>query len=218
MELINKKVGVVAGSPVDTQMGVDFLLSKGLYAKSYPAANAAREQTEFQMSSVEVRTNKVREILKQIKFDGMDSVMIYCNSLSSTVDMNELSKELDIQIVTPLDAYRKLAGQYLNFGVMAGNNQGLAGIERTILSEKKECNVIGLSMLPLVVEIEKETPPAEIVEKFGLKIVLKMYEHLKVDAIILGCTHFPYVYDELTKHALLPIIDPAELIYKILVK
>lgn len=214
----NKKIGVIAGTQVDTQMGVDFLVSKGLYAKSYPAAKAAREQTELQMASIEALTNKVRNIIKQIMNDGMDSVMIYCNSLSSTVDMDQLSKELKIKIVTPLHAYKILATQYYNFGVLAGNNQGLAGIERTILSVNKDCNVIGLSMLPLVVEIEEKTLPSMIIEKFALKNVLKMYEQIGIDTLILGCTHFPYLYDELVNHTNIPIIDPAELMYELLIK
>ncbi len=36
-----RKVGVIAGSPVDTQMGVDVLIKKGLKASAYPAAKAA---------------------------------------------------------------------------------------------------------------------------------------------------------------------------------
>lgn len=216
--MINQKIGVIAGSPVDTKMGVDFLVSKGLYAKSYPAASAAREQTELQMASIEELTNKVREIIRRIMNDGMDSVMIYCNSLSSAVDMGKLSEELSVKIITPLNAYRILATQYFNFGVLAGNNQGLAGIERTILSVNKECNVIGLSMLPLVVEIEEKTLPKKIVDKFALKTVLKMYEQLGIDALILGCTHFPYLHNELVKHTNIPIIDPAELMYRLLMK
>ena len=43
------KVGVIAGSPVDTQMGVEVLNVRGIETYAYPAAKAAREQTEFQM-------------------------------------------------------------------------------------------------------------------------------------------------------------------------
>ncbi|MEL7564087.1 MAG: aspartate/glutamate racemase family protein [Dehalobacterium sp.] len=213
-----KKIGVIAGGPVDTQMGVDFLFSKGLDANPYPAAKAAREQIDLQMSSSEVRTNKVREILEQIKSDGMDSVMVYCNSLSATVDMDQLSEELNIKIVTPLHAYQKLALQFCNLGVIAGNSQGLAGIERAILSVNKDCNIIGLSMLPLVLEIEKKTSPQAIIEKLALQTVLKMYQLLEIDALILGCTHFPYLYDELVKHTCIPILNPAELMYQLLVQ
>lgn len=214
----NKKVGVIAGGLVDTQMGVDFLVSKGLSAHPYPAAKEAREQAEFQIASIEVLTNKIRKLFEQIIGDGMASVMIYCNSLSSTVDMQQLSEEFKIKIVTPLQAYAKLASQYSSLGVLAGNNQGLAGIERSILQVNKSCTVIGLSMLPLVLEIEKKTLPSIIIERFSLKTVLKMFEQLGVDALILGCTHFPYLYDELVKHTTVPILDPAELMYTMLLQ
>lgn len=47
---------------------------------------------------------------------------------------------------------------------------------------------------------------------------MKMFEQLGVDALILGCTHFPYLYDELVKHTTVPILDPAELMYTMLLQ
>ena len=88
------KVGVIAGSPVDTQMGVEVLNVRGIETYAYPAAKAAREQTEFQMQSSEVRTNRIQRLIQSAQSDGMNAMMIYCNSLSSTVDMEMLSRKL----------------------------------------------------------------------------------------------------------------------------
>lgn len=44
----NKKIAVIAGTPVDTKMGADFLNSKGLNAFSYPVSQDPREQLLFQ--------------------------------------------------------------------------------------------------------------------------------------------------------------------------
>lgn len=210
----SKKICVIAGTPVDTQMGVDFLLSKGLYASPHPVAKSV---PEFEMASNEARTNKVREILNQIKSDGMNSAMIYCNALSSTVDMDQLSEEFGVKIITPLHVYKQFAVNYCTLGVIAGNNQALAGIERAIVSTNKDCYVIGLSMLPLIVEIETKESPDVIMEKFALMTVLEMFNRLKIGALILGCTHLPYLYNELIKYTDISIIDPAESMYQLLV-
>ncbi len=205
-----KKIGVIAGSPVDTQMGVDVLAGRGAQAFAYPAAYAAREQTEFQMQSEQVRTEKIRSIMKQALADGMDDFMIYCNSLSSTVDMPALSAELGVKVVTPLMAYARYAGEYGCLAVIAGNNQGLAGIERAIMGANIKCTVIGASLLPMVVEVEEKTEPMAIVEKFALPSLADFFEHAGAEALILGCTHFPYIRQALEQTIRLPILDPAD--------
>jgi glutamate racemase len=205
-----KRIGVIAGSPVDTQMGVDVLAGRGAQAFAYPAAYAAREQTEFQMQSEQVRTEKIRTLLKKGIDDGMDDFMIYCNSLSSTVNMPALSKELGIKIVTPLMAYARYANEYDRLSVIAGNNQGLAGIERAIMGANIKCTVIGASLLPMVVEVEAKTAPETIVEMFALPSLVDFFEHAGAQAMILGCTHFPYIREVLNNTINLPILDPAD--------
>ncbi len=214
---MEKKIGVIAGGPVDTQMGVDVLTAKGLTACSYPAANFAREQTEFQMQPLDMRTEKIRSLIRNAKSDGVDAMMIYCNSLSSTVDMETLSQELEIPVVTPLMAYAQYAKQYGTLAVIAGNNQGLAGIERAILASNLSATVIGLSLLPMVIEIEAGTPPEQIAEKFALKNAMNVFEHAGAEALILGCTHFPYIHQSLKPCTAMPILDPADQMYDMLV-
>lgn len=210
------KVGVIAGTPVDTQMGVDFLISKGINASGYPVSSCPEEQSKLQILSPVELTNIIRNIIRKIKEEKIDIILVYCNSLSAAVDMDRLSEEEGIKIVTPLNVYKKIASKYNNIGVLAANNQSCAGIEKVIQSVNPDCNVIGIGVLPLVVEIEKATPPAKIIEDFALKDILKFYKTINVDVIILGCTHFPYFYDELKKHSQVPIINPAESIYDII--
>ena len=212
-----KNIGVIAGGPVDTQMGADVLIARGLTAHSYPADSFAREQTEFQMQPAEVRTKKIRSLISTAKADGMEAMMIYCNSLSSTVDMAALSRELEIPVVTPLMAYEQYAKQYGTLAVIAGNNQGLAGIERAILGTNLSATVIGLSLLPMVIEIEAGTPPEQIAEKFALKNAIDVFGHAGAEALILGCTHFPYLHQALKPFTAMPILDPADQMYDMLV-
>lgn len=212
----NIKVGVIAGTPVDTQMGVDFFISKGINALGYPVSSCPEEQSKFQILSPIELANKIREIIKEIKHKSVDTIIVYCNSLSAAVDMDKLSREEEVRIITPLTVYKKIACNYKNIGVLTANNQSSAGIEKIVQSVNSECNVIGIGVLPLVIDIEKGMPAEKIVEKFALKNLIEFYNSIKVDVVILGCTHFPYLYNELKKYASISILDPAELMYKMI--
>lgn len=211
------KVGVIAGTPVDTQMGVDFLTGKGVNTLGYPVSSCPEEQSKCQILSPTELASKIRDIIKKAKGEGINIIVIYCNSLSAAVDMDKLSIEEDIKIITPLKVYKKIAYKYKNLGVLAANNQSTSGIERVIQSVNSNCNVIGIGILPLVIAIEKSMSSEEIVESFGLKNVIEFYNSMKVDSIILGCTHFPYICEALKKYTSIPIIDPAELMYEMLI-
>ncbi|HSQ87524.1 aspartate/glutamate racemase family protein [Romboutsia sp.] len=211
------KVGVIAGTPVDTQMGVDFLISKGINAYGYSASSCAQEQSKFQILSPFELTDKIRKIIRKIKSESIDTIIIYCNSLSAAVDMDKLSIEEDIRIITPLSIYKKIACNFKNIGVLTANNKSSAGIEKVIQSINSDCNVIGIGILPLVIEIEKGISAEKIVEKFSLKNVMEFYNSIQVDVVILGCTHFPYLYNELKKYTTIPILDPAELMYEMII-
>ena len=53
-------------------------------------------------------------------------------------------------------------------------------------------------------------PPEEIVEKCGVRHMVKYMEACGCEALILGCTHFPYLRQELDKFCGIPVIDPAD--------
>lgn len=219
MYMNKKKIAVVAGTKVDTKMGVDFLMSKGLNnVLKYPVSSSPEEQSKFQILSKDKLTEVVRKIIKSIKNEGSDTIMVYCNSLSAAVDMEKLSREEKINIVTPLQVYKKIAHKYKKIGVIAANNQSLAGIEKIVQSSNSECDVIGLGILPLVKEIEKGLEPSDIVKRFSLKSIMEFYNNIKVDTIILGCTHLPYLHKELKKYSMVPILDPGEFMYKMVCK
>ena len=132
--------------------------------------------------------------------------------------MEKLSKEENIVIVTPMDAYKKIAVDYNSVGVFAANNQGLAGIERTIVEKNKNCNVIGIGILPVVLDVEDKKQAQDIIADNHLDLAVQFFEKNKVEAIILGCTHFPYFEKELKKCTELEIINPSETMHKILIE
>ncbi len=204
------KIAVIAGTPVDTQMGVDLMKEKGAEAQGFPVSRTPEEQTAFQVGSQAGREKAIGAILDEIKAQGMDRVLLYCNSLSATIDAHALAEERDLRIWTPMDVYGEIAGRCRRVGVLAANCQGAAGVERAMVNASPETLVLGAANLRLVLGVEAGTPPETLVEDCGLEHLLRFFEDNGAEAVVLGCTHFPYVKEALRKRTSLPILDPAE--------
>ena len=205
-----EQIAVLAGTPVDTQMGAECLARAGLNGLAFPLASDPRQQTAFQISSQAEKTAAVRAVLKQAQAQGCEKAFVYCNSLSSAVDFPPLAAETGMTIVTPLDIYRELAPQYRRLGLIAANAQGLAGIERTLFAANPALDLLGACMLPVVLSIEAGEPPEELVERHRLPELAEWFRMSGMEALVLGCTHFPYFKDALARRTSLPLIDPAE--------
>ena len=65
-------------------------------------------------------------------------------------------------------------------------------------------------------EIEKGICEREIYNLLNLENILNWAKGINSDGIILGCTHFPYVFNILSENTFIPIIDPSQIMFKIL--
>jgi glutamate racemase len=203
-------VAVLAGTPVDTQMGMDCLCGAGLPCAAFPVSTDPVAQTAFQISAPAEKAGAVLRILHRAQAQGCERAFVYCNSLSSSVDFAPLSGDTGMRIVTPLDVYRELAGRYRALGVIAANAQGLAGIERTLLNAAPALHLYGSCCLDAVLAIEAGEPPAALVERLHLDALSAWCAQCGAEALVLGCTHFPYFKTALAERTGLPLIDPAE--------
>lgn len=203
-------IAVIAGTPVDTRMGVDLIKGRGGEAQGFPVSQTPEEQTAFQVGSQSAREEAVGAILDRIKDRGMDRVLVYCNSLSATIDARALAGDRGLRIWTPMDVYGEIARQYRRVGVLTANSQGAAGVERAMVNASPGTLVFGAADLRLVLGVEAGTPPEELVDGCGLGHLLRFFEGNGAEAVVLGCTHFPYVKEALQKRTSLPILDPAE--------
>lgn len=210
------KVGVIAGTPVDTQMGIDFLISKGLETQGYPISKTPKDQSRLQLLEREVLYEKVVRNILFAKEQGIKKIFVYCNSLSAAVDMDALARETNMHIVTPFVAYSHIGKSFRRLLVIAANGNSCAKIEAVLEKANKEIKVFSISALPLVEEIEKGLPEEVIYEKLALGNILRWAEGLSIQGIVLGCTHFPYIGKILGKKTRIPIIDPAEKMFEML--
>ena len=202
-------IAVLAGTPVDTQMGVDVLSAAGLSGAPFPISPDPREQTAFQISSPAEKHRTALAILNRAQAQGCRKAFVYCNSLSASVDFDALARETGMRIVTPLDVYRRLALQYRSLAFIAANAQGLAGIERVLLDANPGLDTLSTAALPVVLAIEAGLPPEELVQRHRLAELADWFADCGMEALLLGCTHFPYFKEALARRTSLPLIDPA---------
>ena len=202
------KIAVMAGTPIDSKLGENLLNSYGYNdIVLVPISNNPVEQTTFQSLNDSEREKIIVEIIEQLKEKNCEVIFVYCNSLSSVVDFDRLSTEYNIKIVTPMQMYRNLGLEYKYLAVMAANSHGLTGVENNLYVSNPSLRVLGLSMLELVKAIEEDNSPEKIVKDFNFEVLFNYFEQTKVEAVVLGCTHFPYIKKELEKITNLPIID-----------
>lgn len=212
------KVSVFAGTEVDTKMGRDLLLENNVDSIMYPISKNPKEQSKLQYYSVEELTKIVEEKIEDSKNKGAEKVFIYCNSLSGSVDLEYLREKTEMEIITPIDVYKNLDKKYKNVAVLAANSKSAHEIDKIICRDEFR-NTITIGNLGVVEEIEKKTKPEEIVEKLALDKLFNYFNEItenKLDLIILGCTHFPYIKEELKKLTKIEILDPADEMIKAL--
>lgn len=205
------KIGVFAGTCADTKMGEEILKSRGFDTISYPISKNPKDQSLLQYYSREELTNIVEEKIKDAKVKEAEKIFIYCNSLSASIDIEDLSFRQAIQIITPLDFYKDLDRKYKKIIILSANSKSAHEIDK-ILSEKQFRDTISLGFLKLVEEIEKKTPPQEIVDKLNLRELFDFFNGMedKANGIILACTHFPYMKELFKSLTDIEILDPAE--------
>lgn len=203
------EIAVIAGTPVDTRMGVELLLERGAGAIGFPISRTPEEQTVFQVSPRREKEEAVGAVLDAVRSRGLERVLLYCNSLSASVDAHALADARGLRIWTPMDVYGEVARRHRCLGVLAANCQGAAGVERAMVNASPDTVVIGAGDLRLVLGIEAGREPEELLADCGAGELLRFFEENGAEAVVLGCTHFPYLLGALRKKTALPVIDPA---------
>lgn len=214
------RIAVIAGTPVDTQMGVDYINKKSsepgaaeCEALYLPVSDNCDDQVKFQYSSYAEKHSRMDALFDPAIAEGVRDFFIYCNSLSGAFDFDAYAEEKGVNIYTPLQVYRKLAPEYNRIGVVAANNLSAYNIEKTLMEANEDIYMIGSGNMAIVSAIEEGLPPSEIVEKCGIGHMIRYMEACGCSALLLGCTHFPYLKEEIRGICNVPIIDPADEMY-----
>ncbi|ACB85810.1 aspartate/glutamate racemase family protein [Natranaerobius thermophilus] len=208
-------LGVIAGTPVDTEMGEMLLRSKAFTASGKSISATPEEQAKMQVLEQQRLFEETLNKVKELRDLGAEGVIIYCNSLSASLDLDKLKKLSPLPIVTPLDIYKEIANDFQTIALMSATNSSNITIEKVMRQNNSYITVLGFSLLPVVLQIEKGVAPEKIVHEVGIKDLLAAISKLKVESLILACTHFPYFKDEVDELIseqgyTFELIDPAE--------
>jgi len=214
------KVVSIAGTPVDTKMGADLLRKKDPSLEVYEYNMSANpvEQTMFQFGSEESKHARMMEVFDGLEAQGIRNFFIYCNSLSGAFDFDAFAVERGVNIITPFQVYRSIAARYKHIAFNAANLLGAYGIEKAFRDVKPDIDMIGMGHLAIVLDIEAELSPEQIIERQALKELGVFFKKAGAEVWVLGCTHFPYLKEALQKQIELPLIDPADEMYELLLK
>ena len=203
------KIGVIAGTPVDTRMGADYVGRHGHEVLSRACSPSPDEQMRMQKLYPKKLTERVVLLCEELLAEGAEGIYVNCNSMSAAVDLSYIGARLPTRrFVTPFDVYRECARKYDRVAILAANGQSLAAIERVLAEGNPGCTTFGAGLPPLVNAVESQWDPARIVRCCGLRELLGSFRKMGCEALLLGCTHFPYLKGELAEMFSLPIIDP----------
>lgn len=210
------KIGVLAGTPQDTRMGVDYITSQGYETCARICCDSPEEQMKMQVLHKDELTIRTAKLCAELEEEGADGIFINCNSLSAAVNLARIRAACTVKVVTPLDVYVSCGKKYRTVGVVAANGQCLAAIEKTIMSDSPECNVFGAALRMLVIAIERLLPPDQIWTEQKLQGLFESMEAAGAEALILGCTHFPYIADHIRAAVSIPVLDPGRQMLELL--
>ena len=161
----------------------------------YAFDNAAFPYGELEESVLISRTLDIvsRLVLKH----AVDLVVIACNT-ASTIVLPTLREQLDVPVVGVVPAIKPAAA--LSEKKVIGLLATPATIKRRYTQEliaefAKDCEVLMIGSTRLV-EIAEQKMRGELVSLVEIQQILQPWLD-RVDGIVLGCTHFPLIKDEI---------------------
>jgi glutamate racemase len=204
------QVAVIGGTPGDARLGREMLEQAGASCESFFLSQTPAEQHLSQHTAPSQLEARVSDLIRRLNADGYARIVIFCNSLSTLVDLHKLESQSHAPIFSPIAMHRRLPSLYSRILFLTANGQALAGIERELLSIAPQVKVTGIAMLALVEAIENNVPLDQLVIRFGVPNIVDFAAELQVDAIVLACTHFTRIATRIAAISALPVVDTAQ--------
>ncbi|MDR2465558.1 MAG: aspartate/glutamate racemase family protein [Streptococcaceae bacterium] len=204
-----KKILVLGGTGIDAKMG------KRLVRQYFPEyeiidygiSKTPEEQTLFQTAKTSEKKAEIFRVLDEFLSDEVVLILVYCNSLSASLSFDDISSERKIPILTPMMIYKSLGKQYSRIGLMAANAQGASGIEKVFVRENSNIVITTITNIEWVVAVEEGMAPEDIIQRYGLPESREFFRKTEAEAIIIGCTHFPYFLEEYQADVQIPCVN-----------
>lgn len=206
---------VIAWTPVDTLFWKRFLSEfSNKKILSYAISKTPNEQNLLQLNEKEKLYTICLNKCLEFKFKWVTKIIIYCNSLSSSINIKKLRKKSWMTIITTLDVYYEIWKEYKNIFLLTANSIWAIEPEKILRESNFNIKISSFWYLDLVNSIENQKPTSEIIHQLWLKSLLNFSENTNIDLILLGCTHFWYISQELQKCTNVKILDLNQLLKK----
>lgn len=205
------KVAVFAGTKGDTREGVKILNKFDISTIEYPFSNTPEEQTRMQYFSREELNKMFEKNVQEAKTLGAEKIFVYCNSLSLSVDYQEIGEREKIEIITPLETYKNLKG-VKNLAIIAANGFSAYSLDRLVAENNVINSSVCIGNMPFVEKIEAED--RDVLNVLNIQGFLNYIEGItgeyKIDTLLIGCTHFSKLSNEIKSMTKLNVVDPTE--------
>ena len=151
---------------------------------------------------------KTREEVRKLTLNAVDhllekhikALVIACNTATS-VTVDELRKTLDIPVVSIEPAIKPALEQTDGRVLLLATDVTLASprVNRLIDRFDFSHRVVKVSCQRLAAEIEREVLATSDLENY-LTEILDPYRNCGATAAVLGCTHYPFIRDRISRH------------------
>jgi len=161
---------------------------------------------------------EIRDIAKEIciffEDKDLDALLIACNTTNACA-LDILAKNLRIPCFDLINSVSEIVDKQI-IGILATKTTVRSSFYKNVISSKKENLKIFQQECPeFVSEIEKEKLNFKKLNYLS-DLYLKPLLNKNIEELILGCSHYPLIYDFLRKkiNSNIKIIDPSEALIK----
>ena len=154
------------------------------------------------------------EICSFFEDKNLDAILIACNTTNACA-LDILENNLRIPCFDLINSVSEIVNKKI-IGVLATQTTIRSSFYKNAINSKKENTIIFQQECPeFVSEIEKEKLDFVKLNKLA-ELYLKPLLNENIEELILGCSHYPLIYDFLRKkiNSDIKIIDPAEALIK----
>ena len=158
--------------------------------------------------------NIAKEICTFFKDENLDALLIACNTTNACA-LDILESNLRIPCFDLINSVSEIVNKQI-IGVFATQTTVKSSYYRNVLSSKKEnLKIIQQECPEFVPEIEKEKLNFNKLNYLA-DLYLKPLLNKNIEELILGCSHYPLIYDFLRKKIdpKIKIIDPSKALIK----
>jgi len=155
-----------------------------------------------------------KEICNFFEDKNLDALLIACNTTNACA-LDILENDLEIPCFDLINSVSEIINKQI-IGILATQTTVRSSYYKNVLNSKKENLKIFQNECPeFVSEIEKEKLDFIKLDKLS-DLYLKPLLNKNIEELILGCSHYPLIYDFLRKkvNSNIKIIDPSEALVK----